>query len=638
MRRLARAPGIPALLAFLLVLAGAYVRWHESSLFRELDYASFDWRLKLRPRLEPGDRIAILEIDDATLQRLGHWPPPRADLARTLDALADAGAAVVALDLLLIEKASPAGDADPGEVLAAALRHSPKPVLALAFGFAEPVPVTPAARLAMAENALPIVRSTPDAIDLLGEPAGAYLPFAPLAEIAALGHVNVFVEPGGELRFLQPAIRFDDTWHPSLPVQAAIRFLDLPRDAIVLEVGQNLRLGEVVAPLDRESRLVLNPYGPPGTFPRHSLIDLLDGRLDPAALAGRVVLVGATATGVRDRFGTAFHPQVPGVEIFANALDNLLTGRFIDRSARVQDLDLALIAVATASGLVMLAPLPAPLLILLAALLAAAPFAIGAVALALWGLWLNVVFATMGVIGTAGTALACRAFRLYRRSRQSEARGRHLERYVPALLRDRTAEGAAEVERSQLASILFCDLEGFTRAAETLDPDRLQPLLQSYYALVETAAHASLGVVAGFSGDGAMLIFGLPEPRDDDPARAIQCGKALLQAMPAWQQEAEAAGLGTLRLHVGINHGRVRIGHVGGGDQVQLTANGDVVNVASRLQSMTRAQGCDMLIAATAVETTRAHAGDAATEGLTPLPPLQLRGRATPVAVWAWSV
>ena len=627
-----------ALLAFLLILAGAYVRWHESGIFRDLDYATFDWRLKLRPRLEPDGAILILEIDDATLQRLGHWPPPRADLARALDALDDAGAAVVALDLLLIEAATPAGDADPGHVLVTALHRSPKPVLAMAFGFAEPVPVTLADRIALAANALPIVRMPGDAVDSLGEPSGAYLPFAPLGEIAALGHVNVFVEPGGELRFLRPAIRFDDAWQPSLAVQAAIRFRDLPRDAIVLDVGRSLRLGDVTAPLDRQSRLVLNAYGPPGTFPRASLIDLLDGRLDPASIAGRVVLVGATATGVRDRFGTAFHPQVPGVEIFANALDNLLTGRFIDRSLDVQDLDLLLIAIATTSGLLMLAPLPAPVLILLAVLLTALPFAVGALALALYGLWLDVVFATMGVVGTAGTALAWRAFRLYRRSRQSEARGRHLERYVPAVLRDRTAEGAALVERSQLAAILFCDLEGFTTAAETTDPDRLQPLLQGYYALVEKAASATGGVVASFSGDGAMLIFGLPEPRDDDPARAIQCGKALLEAIAPWQAEAEAAGLGRLPLHVGINYGRVRIGHVGGGGQIQLTANGDVVNVASRLQSMTREQHCDMLVAATAVETTRAHAGDAATEGLVALPPLQLRGRATPVAVWAWSM
>jgi adenylate cyclase len=627
----------PAFLAFLLVLASAYVRWQDSGVFRELDYATFDWRLRLRPPEAPGDQVAILVIDDATLQRLGHWPPPRAELAATLEALGEAGAAVVALDLLLLEEATPAGDADPGHTLVTALHRSPKPVLAMAFGFAEPAEITLADRLDLARNAIPIVRTAQGAVDLLGEPAGAYLPFAPLGEIAALGHVNVFVEPEGELRFLAPAIRFDGAWHPSLPVQAAIRLLDLPRDAIVLDVGRSLRLGDVTAPLDRQSRLVLDPYGPPGTFPQHSLIDLLDGRLDPALFAGRVVLVGATATGVRDRFGTAFHPQVPGVEIFANALDNLLTGRFIDRSTDVRHLDLALIALGTASGLLMLAPLPAPVLILIAGLLVALPFAIGAVALAFWGLWLNVVFATLGVIGTAGTALAWRAFRLYRRSRRSEARSRHLERYVPSMLRDRTAEGAALVERSQLAAILFCDLEGFTRAAETIDPDRLQPLLQSYYALVEKAASATSGVVAGFSGDGAMLIFGLPEPAPDDPARAIQCGKTLLQAIPAWQKEAEAAGLGGLRLHVGINYGRVRIGHVGGGDQVQLTANGDVVNVASRLQAMTRETNTDMLVAATAVETTRAQQGDAATEGLTPLPPLQLRGRATKVAVWAWS-
>lgn len=630
MRRL----GVVSVAVLVLVLCVAYVRWHDSGPFRALDHASFDLRLRLRPPLVPSDEVAILVIDDATLQRLGHWPPPRDALATAFTKLVAAGASVVALDLLLLEEGAPGSTADDADRLVTAVKRHPKPVLAMAFGFAEPVPMHLMDRLALRSNALPIVRSAPDAEDLLGPPAGVFLPFRPLADLSRLGHVNVFVEPSGVLRFIHPAIRFEDAWYPALAVQAAALHQDLPADAQILDVGRSLTLGAVTAPLDASSRMVLNAYGPPRTFHHYSLIDFLDGTLDPAIFAGRVVVIGATATGVRDSFGTAFHPQVAGVEIYATVIDNLLTGRFIDRSPRVRDLDLGLIAGAVGASLVLFAPLPLPALVVLAIVLLALPFVVATAALLAFGLWLNIVFATLGALIVTLAAFGLRFRRLRQRGRRHEARSRSLERYVSPLLRDQLAAGGS-VQRGQAAAILFCDLERFTGAAERVEPARVQLVLQHYYGLVEKAATAHGALVAGFTGDGAMLIFGLPEPSPSDPAQAIACGKAMLAAMPEWQAIAEEHGLPRLNLRIGINYGRVEIGHVGGGDQLQLSATGDVVNVASRLQNETRTIGTPMLVAASAVELARAHDGERAVAGLRPLQPLPLRGRESAVAVYA---
>lgn len=621
---------------FIAVLLMAQARLHDRGILRALDQAGFDLALRLRAAPVPGGEVAILVIDDMSLQQLGQWPPPRAALAAAIEALTEAGASVVALDLLLLEETS-GGDVEASHRLVTALRRHPRPVLAMAFAFAEPVPVALADRLALDQSAFSIVRAPADAIDLLGQPTGVFLPFRPLAETARLGHVNVFVEPRGELRFIQPAIRFGEAWYPALAVRAAALHRGLPPEAMALDAGRALRLGETTAPLDAASRLVINPYGPAGTFPHLPLADLLDGTLDPGLFAGRIVLIGATATGVRDHFATALDPRVPGVEIIATVIDNLLTGRFIDRSARIRDLDLALIAVTGLVGLVLLAPLPAWTVALLAPLVLALPFALAAAALVLLGLWLDPVLATFGALVMVLAAIATSLRRLRRQSEAHAARSDAFARYVPPLLRDDPAL-ADGVERSQLAAILFCDLEGFTSAAETHDADRLQPLLQRLYALIDEKAAAHGAVVAGYAGDGAMLIFGLPEPGPDDAANAIACGEALIAAMPFWQEEAEAAGLPPLPLRVGINYGRARIGHVGGrgGGQIQFTANGDVVNVASRLQGATRGRDTAMIVSATTVEAARAQSGDRAVAMLAPLPPLQLKGRAVPVPAYAW--
>jgi adenylate cyclase len=627
--------GLVAFALLLLAVTLGYVRFHDTGLFRELDYASFDFRLKLRGALEPADVVNILVIDDATLQRLGSWPPPRAALAGAVERLADAGASVVALDLLLLEAGPGTGDASDAALLVAAVERLEKPVLAMAFGFAEPVPMVPSDELALGRNAVPVTRGDAGAIDLLGEPAGVFLPFRPLADHGHLGHVNVFVEPLGELRFIRPAIRLGEAWYPALPIQAAALHLDLAPSEQILTVGRSLQLGPIIAPLDAASRLVVNPYGPPGTFRHHAMVDFLDGRLPPEVFANRIVLIGTTATGVRDRFGTAFHPQVPGVEIWATVIDNLLTDRLVDRSTAVRDLDLALIVGATAAALALLAPLPLPLVVLGALVLLFLPFAIGTAALIAFGLWLNVVFPTLGVLGVTAGVLALRFRRLRRRGHEHEARSRALERYVSPVLRARLAEAGA-VERAQLAAILFADLEGFTTAAEHVDPNRLQPLLQRFYKLLEDAALAHGAVVAGYAGDGAMLIFGLPEPSPEDAEKAIRCGEAMLEAMPKWQAEAAAVGIGALDLRSGINYGWLRIGRVGGGDQIQFTATGDVVNVAARLQSATRELATPMLVSATTAEAARAQGGDQAVARLEARPPLQLRGREAAVPVYAW--
>lgn len=627
-----RRRGLLAFGLLLVVLLVTYTRWHDAGWLRSVDNALFDLRLQLRPAMLPGDEVAVLVIDDAALQRLGHWPPPRRTLAAVFEALAQGGARVVALDLLLLERGTGSGLDDEAHHLVTAVQRHPRPVLAMAFGFAEPVPLALSDREALQRNALPIARTTPDAVDLIGEPTGAFLPFRPLAEHAYLGHVNVFVEPGGELRYTFPAIRHADVWYPAFAVQAAALHRDVPPEARVFTAGRSLRLGAIEAPLDAASRLVINPYGPPGTFQHYRLLDLLDGDLDPGVFRDRVVVVGATATGVRDRFGTAFHPQVAGVEILATVVDNLLTGRFIDRSDRIRDLDIGLVVAATTAALALFVPLPLPAIAILALLLLALPMAVATAALIAFGYWLNVVFPTLGVLAVTAAAFTLRFRRLRRRGEAQTARSEALERYVSPVLRGQLASEGM-VERSQLAAILFCDLEGFTSAAETMDPGRLKPILQRFYALIETTATAHGAIVAGYTGDGAMLVIGLPEPAVEDPLTAIRCGEALLAAMPDWQAAAE--GLGALNLRVGINYGRVRVGHVGGGDQLQFTATGDVVNVAARLQDATREQGVAMLISATTVEAARAHAGDRAVAHLTPLPPLQLRGRQGAVPVYA---
>ncbi len=642
-RRRGRPSRLFLLTGLIVALIGVslYLTEREAPWAVAVEGGTLAWRFQIRGPLPPPADIAILAIDDRAVAAAGQWPVPRAMLADMVDRLRAAGADVLAFDLMLTER-GPANNGaalSPGDArLAAVLAANPRAVLPFAFTFRseDSAPTRQAGAQRIDHTALRVIETPAGHSRQLSlSPSGVLVPFAPLPDDLAMGHVNVVLDRDGALRFLHAVIPFGDRLFPALPVEAVRLHRNLDRNAVAVAFGKGVRMGDALFPADADMRLALNYYGPERHFPTWSLAALMQGELKPESLRGKLVLIGAAATGVGDTFTTPFSRILPGVEVFATASANLLDRRFLERSDRTALVDLAAILVG-----VLLVTIAAhwrsPALASLGA----------AVTLALWlvlaqllfdatNWWLSATFPAFSIMLATLSLGLVRILRDNRNLRRARLRARNLARYIPPRLVDELARSATPPmdERRQPAALMFIDMRDFTALNAALGAEATVALLRQFHARIETIVLAHGGTVDRFIGDGAMVIFGLPEPAPDDAARAIACARALVADIDRWRQVRVARGEAGIRIGIGLNYGPVIVANLGGQQQRQFTATGDAVNIASRLQTLARDFGVAIVASEAVVQ---AAAAPELLDGAVQQPPQIIRGAVAPLTVWTW--
>ena len=329
----------------LAIAAGYYLRLPDAAPFAMLEAQTLAWRFQLRGPVRPPGAVAIVALDDRTIAYANTWPLPRKMLAEAVERVEAGGATAIGLDLLLLELEAPSDGltASPGDLaLRTALAAADRPVLGAAFTFGPEALPPPGAAEAIAESAFRVVRHDNGLSDAaIPHATGALVPTVALRQVARLGHVNVPVDEGGTLQRLSLAIGFQDQYLPGFPVALAARHLDLAPEQLGLRLGEGIDLGRRFVPSDGALRMTLNYYGPTGTIPTFSMLDLLEDRLPADVFAGRAVMLGATALGVGDTFATPYSGELPGVEALATAAANLISGQVIGRTTPTAAIDLS---------------------------------------------------------------------------------------------------------------------------------------------------------------------------------------------------------------------------------------------------------------------------------------------------------
>lgn len=632
--------GLAIALAISLAVGFAYLRVGDSPIAIAIEGQTLTWRFLLRGPVAPPGDVAIIAVDDRTAAEAGRLPIPRRMLADAIDRLRAAGVTVIGVDLLMLEPEPPSNGtvASPGDrALFAALEAGPPPAVLAAAFLAQPGrPVDEAVHRALGAAAYRSVRQSSDALPGAIMAAGAVQPPIPLLlPVASLGHTNLPADEGITQRFLPLAVAYDGLYIPALPVEVARLALGLAPGDMTLSLGRSLQLGTRWLRTDRRTRLPLGYYGPAGTIETHSLADLLAGSIDPALLRGKAVLIGATALGVGDLFVTPFSSAMPGVEVMATAVDNLLHGTALDRSFRVVVLDLAAILC-----LGLLAFAAARLLPPALSGVVAASFLLGWAILAQLGfaagLWLDLTFPSAAILLNAGTAAALRAAEERRLRRDADRQRRNLSRFqAPAMAGLLAEQDEAELAgHEQPAAVLFVDMAGFTRRSERMTPADTARLLRDFHRRIEAAVLAHGGVLLSFTGDGAMVIFGLPAPGPQDAAAALAAARRLVGDIAHWNEALADQGVPPLSIRIGIHCGPVMIAALGGEAQRQLTAAGDTVNVASRLESLSHGYRAPISISDAVHQAVRDAGRAELLQGFRRLPPQPLRGRAGTITVW----
>ena len=177
-------------------------------------------------------------------------------------------------------------------------------------------------------------------------------------------------------------------------------------------------------------------------------------------------------------------------------------------------------------------------------------------------------------------------------------RAANLSRFFSQPVADRLAKvgaGTSRGDRRQVA-ILFVDVRGFAMLGQDLTPEALATFLTEFRSIVTDPVFRLGGSIDKYIGDAVLVIFGSPDQRPDDAARAIRCGQLILQAVTAWSNGRELAREVPVRVGIGAHYGNVFAGVIGQGEHLEFTVIGDAVNIAERVERLTRTQGTDMIV------------------------------------------
>lgn len=596
--------------------AGAIWLGHSGGHLRFLDRlesALSDVRTLARGTKAPPDVVTIVAIDDTIVKLGGAYPLPRAEIAKVIETIARLEPKVIAIDLLLVDK----GPADGDAALAKALTATPS-VLAGAAVFSNTVQPSaeddaPLARLPLADRFL--------------------LPLPALADRAEVGIANVTTGQTGTPLSVPMLFRTHDKIELSLPLRVASAAIG---EKLTIEPDR-LLFGDRSIATGADYALPLSYYGPRRTIRTVSAATLLDGQVDKEAIRGRIVVLGATATGAGDFFPTPFDSLMPGAEIIATAITHLVAGDGIVRNGPVRVVD----AVAA-----ILLPL------LLVGLLAWRRNAFGLVTVSAlilaWAVFNTVAFAHGVWLDTATTLAATLppvflfgTLQLWsgRRSAQHLAvQNRLLEQFQTPGLQEwlmRDPEFLLAPVR-QNAAVVFIDLSGFTSLSETLDPDATRSLLKEFHALVDKEATRCDGMITSFLGDGAMILFGLPEAKADDAVRAAQCSVALSVKTERWIAALPPQVGSRIGFKIGAHFGPIVASRLGGRNHQHITATGDTVNVASRLMEVAARHNVRLALSDTLRIAAEAIGARLMTGSLDGPVDTQVRGRSSSIAVWLW--
>ena len=217
----------------------------------------------------------------------------------------------------------------------------------------------------------------------------------------------------------------------------------------------------------------------------------------------------------------------------------------------------------------------------------------------------------------------------------------NLSRHFPPNIVDQMAESDQPLGaiRSQDVAVMFVDIVGFTRMAGHQTPDEVIALLRQFHGRLEGLVFEHHGTLDKFLGDGLMATFGTPSPGPHDAANALRCGREMLAEIEAWNTARKEAGAEPIKVSIGLHYGAVVLGDIGSERRLEYAVLGDTVNVASRLEVITRELGVEMVTSDDLVNAVRSDA-DADSTGLLSncdnAGPQHLRGRDEPINAWTF--
>lgn len=613
----------PQLLPLAIVLLGAVLMIADPQPVQGLRNSLFDQYQRWQQRVYEDVPVRIVDIDEESLKRLGQWPWPRTRIADLIDTMRGAGAAAIGFDVVFSEpdRTSPAamaqlwthddraGAGRERAALREALRSLPDHdevmtqslagggvVLGFTMG---PQPDNPALPSLALSPPAPYVNKGASVQSFLYRFDAVVPSLLAFQKVAAGNGVLTFVpDDDGVVRRVPLVLRYGEQTVSSFAAEM-LRVSQRASHTVLTSaesIGggtaglQEVRIGQVVVPTTAQGEAWIH-YSAPQPRRYIPAWKLLAGEVPVESLRGQLLLVGSSAQGLMDLRFSTLGRIIPGVEVHAQALEQMLSNKPLTRPSWAQAAEiLAMMGVGFAVG--MLALKAHSLLAAgLSVMMIASVFSIGWLGFSQYQILFNPLTPSLIVLASF---VLCSLVHHFMSERQQRWLTDAFARYVSPNKVDylvKHPEGLELGGTRQTCSFIFTDLQGFTTLMESMDPGEAVTSLNAYLDGMVAIAFKHEGTLDRIMGDAVAVVFSAPVRQDDHRQRALDCALEMHAFSRRYAAELQARGVRFGNTRIGVHSGEVIVGNFGGSHMFDYRALGDPVNTAARLESVNKHLG-----------------------------------------------
>lgn len=585
------------------------VSLHSLGLFQRLEWISYDHRHKVfRSDKKAHNDIAIILIDESSLQAMaplvGRFPWPRAVYADLLEFFSYTEPRAILFDILFTERQNAQNN----------FQHDDD--LSFAMATASIGNVYHAAQImSVAEDEIKdntLNRALPDRFR---EQFGFHLPVLetdiktnnytlPYSDLYSgargIGSVDMASDADGIYRNVYPFRIYQDKAFPGLGFAPFIE-----QDTKIERFNNSIKINEIEIPLLPNGQYPVHMAGQFNTYSFGGLMASLQqirlGNIDnlivnPSEFKDKIIYIGASAVGLEDIKATPVLSQAPGVMIHASITSNILEGDVLTPSS--SNLSYALIIIFSLLACFCVLYFSVFFLqLLLPAILIIGYFSFVYWQFSIGGLY-NLISPIITIVLASGL---CLAFLAFTEGKDKQRVRKMLAQYVsPAILSelvDKTDEIAkADIGAIENLTILFSDVRGFTTISENLDASQVVDLLNIHLGSMSEVIFDYNGTLDKFIGDAIMAFWGAPIRVINHSDQAVQCALAMVRELNSVNEKLNSKGYKSINVGIGLHTGNVVLGNIGSSKKLDYTIIGDNVNLASRMEGLTKNYNCEVLI------------------------------------------
>ena len=622
MKKLLGSKIVPITIGLVLLAVMLMVQASKFPLLHKLEWMAYDLKVNttLPDKGTTNQNVVIVDIDERSLRAEGRWPWPRNKIATMVDQLFKRGAIVVAFDVIFAEPEINAVDKIIGHIdhldsknktfvsrmhdIKSKLDHDA--ILAKSFENRDVVlgyvfHHRRSEDIGILAKPLKLKSSLPENLAILTS-QGFTGNLQPLQNNAfSGGFFTIFPDTDGIIRRAPLIMRYGDKIYPSLALETIRTYYVADEIEIKTErfgdidIVEHVGVGNYDIPTDAYARINIPYIGGPKSFKYISATDVINSEAN-LNLENKIVLVGTSTEGIYDMRSTPVNSVYPGVEIQASIVAGILDKNFRFEPPWKEGADFLVTLVAGLISIVVL-PFIGPILLLPVLLVISG-------LLVMFNIWLWQDHAlilsiaspllTILLIGVSNIA--------YGFLKESTGR-RQLKnifgQYIPPELVEKMSGSLADYSfegESREMTVLFADIRNFTTISESLSATELKNLLNQFFTPMTRIIFENKGTIDKYVGDMIMAFWGAPLEDKNHAENAIKTALQMLKEVEQLKPEFEKAGLPEINIGIGLNTGFMNVGDMGSTYRRAYTVLGDTVNLASRLEGLTKFYGVDLVV------------------------------------------